>query len=171
MSPGKPIIIGTVESKPVIGLPGHPISALVCFDQFVVPIIRRLAGEDTCEPFLRPCVKAFLTRNVSSKEGRQDFVRVRLSVNGGEFYATPLPAKSGMVSAMSRTHGFVKIPMDCEGFYKDRSVNVYLFSNWLGGNFEKEYFSGNETTKGSPGNFNEASRQEQLSGFGKNSHS
>ena len=171
MSPGKPIIIGTVESKPVIGLPGHPISALVCFDQFVVPIIRRLAGEDTCEPFLRPCVKAFLTRNVSSKEGRQDFVRVRLSVNGGEFYATPLPAKSGMVSAMSRTHGFVKIPMDCEGFYKDRSVNVYLFSNWLGGNFEKEYFSGNETTKGSPGNLNEASRQEQLSGFGKNPHS
>ncbi len=171
MSPGKPIIIGMIESKPVIGLPGHPISALVCFDQFVIPIIRRLAGENTCESFLRPCVRAFLTRNVSSKEGRQDFVRVRLSVNEGEFYATPLLAKSGMVSAMSRTHGFVKIPMDCEGFYKGQKVNVYLFSNWLGGEFEKEYFSGDETAKGSPGNLDGAYRQEQLSGFGKNPNS
>ncbi|MFH0957368.1 MAG: gephyrin-like molybdotransferase Glp [Pseudomonadota bacterium] len=171
MSPGKPIIIGSIGSKPVIGLPGHPISALVCFDQFVIPIIRRLAGEDTCEPFLRPCVKAFLTRNVSSKEGRQDFIRITLSVSEGEFYATPLLAKSGMVSAMSRTHGFVKIPADCEGLYKGQQVNAYLYSNCLGGDFEKEYFSGNETTKRSSANFNGASRQEQLSGFGENPHS
>lgn len=170
MSPGKPIIVGVIESKPVIGLPGHPVSAMVCFDQFVIPIIRRLGGENTSESFLKPRVDAVLTRNVSSKEGRLDFVRVRLSLSGGEFHATPVPGKSGMVSAMSRTHGFVKIPVDCEGFYKGQKVRVYLFSNWSGGDVEKEYFSGNETAQRGPGNFYGSSRQEQLSGIGKNPH-
>ena len=171
MSPGKPLIMGLIGSKPVIGLPGHPVSALVCFDQFVVPILRRLAGENTFQPFLRPQIKASLTRNVSSKEGRLDLVRVRISRTDNEFLATPFIAKSGMVSAMSRSHGFLKIPMDCEGFYKGQTVTVYLFSNWMGDDFEKEYLSGHEAPGGGPENFSGASRQEQLSGIRKGSHS
>ncbi len=167
MSPGKPLIVGLIGSKPVVGLPGHPISALVCFDQFVVPIIRRLAGESSFQPFLRPQIKASLTRNIASKEGRLDFVRVRLSREGDEYLATPVVTKSGMVSAMPRSHGYLKIPVDCEGHYKGRTVTVYLFSNWMGDDFEKEYFSGDEATGGGARNLSGASRQEKLSGFGK----
>ncbi len=171
MSPGKPLILGLIDSKPVVGLPGHPISALVCFDQLVVPIIRRLAGEGSLQPFLRPQIRASLTRNVASKEGRLDFVRVKLSRVGDEYLATPFMAKSGMVSAMPRSHAYLKIPVGCEGYYKGRTVTVYLFSNWMGDDFEKEYFSGDETTCGGPGNSFGASGQEKLSGIGKDSNS
>ena len=171
MSPGKPLILGLIDSKPVVGLPGHPISALVCFDQLVVPIIRRLAGEGSLQPFLRPQIRASLTRNVASKEGRLDFVRVKLSRVGDEYLATPFMAKSGMVSAMPRSHAYLKIPVGCEGYYKGRTVTVYLFSNWMGDDFEKEYFSGDETAGGGPGNLFGASGQEKLSGIGTDSHS
>ncbi len=171
MSPGKPLILGLIDSKPVVGLPGHPISALVCFDQLVVPIIRRLAGEVSLQPFLRPQIRASLTRNVASKEGRLDFVRVKLSRVGDEYLATPFMAKSGMVSAMPRSHAYLKIPVGCEGYYKGRTVTVYLFSNWMGDDFEKEYFSGDETAGGGPGNLFGASGQEKLSGIGTDSHS
>ncbi len=171
ISPGKPLIVGLIGSKPVVGLPGHPISALVCFDQFVVPILRRLSGENTSQPFLKPRVQAILTRNVSSKEGRLDFVRVRLSREGHQYLATPVLGKSGMVSAIPKSHGYIKIPSDCEGLYRGSKVSVYLFSYWMGGDFEKEYFSGDETTSGGFGNFFDASGQERLSGFRKNPNS
>lgn len=170
MSPGKPLIIALVGSKPVIGLPGHPVSAMVCFDQFVVPIIRRLGGEQSLQSFLKPRVEATLTRNISSKEGRTDLIRVRLSRSDNEFLAAPVLGKSGMASAMSRSHGFVKIPVDCEGFYKGQTVTVYLFSTCMGDDFEKEYFSGDEVPGRSPGNIFGASRQEKLSTFGTDSN-
>jgi hypothetical protein len=80
-------------------------------------------------------------------------------------------AKSGMVSAMPRSHAYLKIPVGCEGYYKGRTVTVYLFSNWMGDDFEKEYFSGDETAGGGPGNLFGASGQEKLSGIGTDSHS
>ncbi|MGC8660204.1 MAG: gephyrin-like molybdotransferase Glp [Desulfomonilaceae bacterium] len=141
ISPGKPLIMGLVGPKPVIGLPGHPASALVCFDQFVVPVIRRLSGENSVQPFLRPHVKAILTRNISSKEEHPDFVMVRLSLEGANYMATPGPHKSGMVSVMPRSHGYLKMPAGCPGYHKGRTVKVYLFSDWMGDDFEKEYFS------------------------------
>ncbi|MCA1960526.1 MAG: molybdopterin molybdotransferase MoeA, partial [Desulfomonile sp.] len=66
VSPGKPLILASAALKPVFGLPGHPVSAMVCLEQFVVPLIRRLEGENTLMPFLRPTVEAVLSRNVPS---------------------------------------------------------------------------------------------------------
>lgn len=163
VSPGKPLILARVGSKPVVGLPGHPASAMVCFEQFVVPLIRRLSGEDVVKPFLRPAITARLTRNLPSKEGRMDFVRVRLKVEGHTITATPVLGKSGMISAMVRAHGFICIKEDCEGLYKGDHVTVNLFSNWIEEHVEKEYLSGHEVAGGCSGNFLESSRQEKLS--------
>ena len=163
VSPGKPFIMARIGSKPVIGLPGHPVSALVCFEQFVVPIIRRLEGEDSALPFLKPKVEAILSRNVASKEGRVDFVRVRLHRLGDDLLATPTLGKSGMVSSMTRSNGFFQIPLDCEGMYKGDRVDVILFSNWAGEELEKEYLSGHETSTGGIGTVLGASRPEKLS--------
>jgi molybdopterin molybdotransferase len=163
ISPGKPLILGRVGPYPVVGLPGHPASAMVCFDQFVVPLIRRLSGERVLTPFLKPTFQALLSRNVPSKEGRVDFVRVRLRLKEGSLSAVPIPAKSGMISSMVRADGFVVIDEHCEGLYKGDVVTVNLFADWTEESNEKEYLSGYENPRGSACDFLEASTQEKLS--------
>jgi len=163
VSPGKPLILARVGSRPVIGLPGHPVSAMVCFEQFVVPILRRLEGEDVLNPYLRKTLNAFLSRNVASREGRTDFVRVRLQDKGGQIVAVPVPGKSGMISAMVRAHGFIRIEADCEGLYKGDQVAVHLFADWIEESLEKKHLSGYEAAGRGPGNIFAASEQEKLS--------
>ncbi len=163
VSPGKPLIVAQVGSKPVFGLPGHPISAMVSFQQFVEPLLRRLEGEDTSAPFLRTIVVARLARNIPSQEGRTDFVRVRLKKKDGELLAMPVPGKSGMISGMVRSDGFVTIQADSEGLYKGDRVAVHLFSTWIEESIEKEYLPGHEGAEGGAGDLFKPSGQERLS--------
>ncbi len=163
VSPGKPLILGRVGSRALVGLPGHPVSAMVCFQQFVVPLIRRLGGEESSYPFLTPTLQAQLSRNVASKEGRMDFVRVRLQKKDNRLTAVPVSGKSGMVSAMVRSHGYITIGTDCEGIYKGDLVTVHLFSNWMEGDLEKEYLSGHEAAGRGSGSVLTTSQQEKLS--------
>lgn len=163
VSPGKPLILARVGSKPVLGLPGHPVSAMVCCEQFVVPLVRRLEGEDVETPFLRSTVRAVLSRNLPSREGRMDFVGVHLEVSNGAITAIPVLGKSGMISVMVRAHGFISIGEDCEGLYRGDHVTVYLFSHWIEEYLEKEHLSGHEAPGGSSGPLLESSRQERLS--------
>jgi molybdopterin molybdotransferase len=163
VSPGKPLILASVRGRPVVGLPGHPVSAMVCQELFVTPLIRRIEGEETSTPFLRPTFKAVLGRNCPSREGRTDFVRVRLHRNDHTIVAMPVPGKSGMISSMVRAHGFVRIESDCEGLYKGDAVTVNLFAPWLEEGLEKEHLSGHEAAGGSSGHLFESSRQERLS--------
>jgi molybdopterin molybdotransferase len=164
LSPGKPLIIGQSGRVPVVGLPGHPVSAMVCFEQFVVPIIRRLEGENVEHPFVRPTIQAILARNLPSKEGRLDLVRVKLKKADSKLTAMPVPGKSGMISAMVRADGFIRIPENCEGLYKGDSVNVNLFSPWLEDQIAKEYLLGHEASSGGVGALFEPVGQEKLSG-------
>lgn len=163
VSPGKPLILGRVDSRAVVGLPGHPVSAMVCFQQFVTPLIRRLEGEDTSQPFLCPTIEAVLSRNVPSREGRMDFVRVRLEKQAGELAAVPVFGKSGMVSAMVRADGHITIDPDCEGLYRGDIVTVHLFSNWMEESLEKEHLSGHEAAGRGSGAILTTSQQEKLS--------
>jgi len=165
VSPGKPLIIARIGEQPVFGLPGHPVSAMVCFEQFVVPLLRRLEGEHVMKPFLRPTLPAFLGRNVPSREGRTDFIRVRLQRKGGRMVAVPVPGKSGMISVMVRAHGFIRIGAECEGLYKGDKVTVHLFSNGVGDEIETEHLSGHEEAGRSAGDLFEAPEQERLSGI------
>jgi molybdopterin molybdotransferase len=165
VSPGKPLILARVGRKPIMGLPGHPASAMVCFEQFAVPIIRRLGGEHVTYPYMRPAVEAYLVRNVPSREGRMDFVRVRLRFSDGRLTAVPVPGKSGMISAMVRADGYICIAQDCEGLYKGDRVKVYLFASWGEEHLEKEYLFGHEVSRGSSGPLFEAYSQEKLSRF------
>jgi molybdopterin molybdotransferase len=163
VSPGKPLILASIGSKPVVGLPGHPVSALVCFENFVVPLIRRLEGEGVTSPFLRPSVQALLSRNVPSREGRLDFVRVRLQGKGDELLAVPVPGKSGMISAMVRSHGCIRIEAGCEGLYKGDEVTVHLFSSWMEDSLEKKHIPRHEAACRGPAPLFGPSPQEKLS--------
>lgn len=90
LKPGKPVFFGTWDKGPtlVFGLPGNPVSALVCFELFVRPAIRRMAGHSNVGPTL---VEATLLENFNYKTDRPTYYPCRLELEGRGFYARPIP--------------------------------------------------------------------------------
>lgn len=127
--PGKPAIVGMVDEKPVFGLPGNPVSAMIVFDLLVRPILYHLAGSATVpEP---ATAAARLDRDVASAPGRQDYVPVRLKRkhdNGSEdLVAEPVFGKSNLIFTLIRADGLVQVPLDQAGLYAGQTVEVRLF--------------------------------------------
>lgn len=127
LKPGKPVLIGLSGTTPIFGLPGHPVSAMVCFDFFVKPAIEKLAGKRQDENIPKPSVLARLDRNINSAPGRLDLVRVRLYHNDGILTAEPVMGKSGAISTLSRAHGFFLIDEKSQGVNQDTLVKVTLY--------------------------------------------
>jgi len=122
--PGKPTILGVCDGKPVIGLPGNPVSALVIAGLFVVPIIKGILGE--VSNTIRPMVEARLKVNLSSQAGREDWVAVKLGEENGRLLADPVFGKSNLIFTLARADGLVKIPADANGISAGEQVQVYL---------------------------------------------
>ena len=128
VSPGKPTIYAQAAGKPVLGLPGYPVSALVIFDLFADPLIRALGGERSPAAALpRNTVRAVLKTNVSSQTGREDYIRVTLERNEDVLYASPLPSKSGAIFTLVKADGMVRIDLNSEGLEQGEEVEVLLF--------------------------------------------
>lgn len=131
VKPGKPIIIGMAGTKPVFGLPGHPVAVTVSFGLFVGPLIKTFSGE--VDPLgiagIPPVrvVRGRMTRNYSSGPGREDHLRVALERRGEELWAVPVLGKSGLITTLVRAHGTVVIPMSRLGLAKGEWVDVELF--------------------------------------------
>lgn len=128
VSPGKPTIFANAAGKPLLGLPGYPVSALVIFDLFAAPLIRALGGEDSttaCQ--FQKTARAILKTNVASQIGREDYVRVILEEVDGQPYATPLPSKSGAIFTLVKADGMIRIDLNQEGVEKGEEVEVILF--------------------------------------------
>ena len=128
IAPGKPTIFARACGKPIMGLPGYPVSALVIFDLFGAPLIRRLGGEsvDALQRFTRT-VRAKLKTNVASQIGREDYVRVTLERQSDRLIATPLPSKSGAIFTLVKADGMVRIEMNQDGLEQGEEVEVILF--------------------------------------------
>jgi molybdopterin molybdotransferase len=128
IAPGKPTIFAKACGKPILGLPGYPVSALVIFDLFAVPLIRRLGGEnrDALEKFSRT-TRAVLKTNVASQIGREDYVRVVLERSAAGLVAVPLPSKSGAIFTLVKADGMVRIEMNQDGLEQGEEVEVILF--------------------------------------------
>lgn len=127
LKPGKPVIIGQSGATPLFGLPGHPVSAMVCFDFFIKPTIRILSGLPETETLPPAAVEARLTRNINSAAGRLDVVRVRLEKCDSLWNAQPIMGKSGSISTLSRAHGYFLIDEDSQGISENSIVKVILF--------------------------------------------
>ena len=127
LKPGKPVIIGLSGKIPVFGLPGHPVSAMVCFDLFVRPAIDRLSG---LNPGLQPeeSICARLDRNINSAAGRRDLIRVRLIRQDESWVAEPILGKSGSISTLARADGYFVIPESSQGASQGTIINVHLYS-------------------------------------------
>ena len=126
ISPGKPTIIGKAGSKPVIGLPGHVASALIVAEIFLTRLISRLSGRRNLDKNLQPHTEAVLSRNIESKTGREDYIRVRLIKQGETLLAEPIFGKSGLISTLVEADGLICIDMNTEGLYEGSLVKVLL---------------------------------------------
>jgi molybdopterin molybdotransferase len=124
---GKTAAVALAGRVPVFGLPGHPPGAMEVFRMMVKPVIRYFyTGRMEAFP-AQPRRCARWGRNVSSPAGRQGRLRVTLEERGGELWAYPLPAKSGLISLMVRADAVAVIPFGAEGAAQGDEVEVELY--------------------------------------------
>ncbi len=126
IKPGKPTVVGVAQGKPMFGLPGNPVSALVVFDLLVAPAIRVLAGET--EPRVSSEVPAVLSQGVPSESGREDYVPVTLTFLNGRNVATPVFGKSNLIFTLIKSDGIIEVPMDSGGLYAGETVDVRVYT-------------------------------------------
>jgi molybdopterin molybdotransferase len=124
IKPGKPTILAVCDQKPVIGLPGNPVSALVIASLFVVPVVESLLG--LTRVGVRTRIQAKLTTNVASQAGREDWVAGRLSASPTGYLVEPIFSKSNLIFSLVRADGMIRIPADATGLASGDVVDVYL---------------------------------------------
>ncbi|HSE84775.1 MAG TPA: gephyrin-like molybdotransferase Glp [Candidatus Binatia bacterium] len=128
VSPGKPTIFAKACGKPIVGLPGYPVSALVIFDLFAAPLIRKIGGEEEAAlTQFSKTLRATLKTNIASQVGREDYVRVTLERDAERWLATPLPSKSGAIFTLVKADGMVRIDLNQDGLEQGEEVEVILF--------------------------------------------
>jgi putative molybdopterin biosynthesis protein len=121
--PGKPVALALVLGKPVVGVPGYPVSAALVADLFVRPAMARLLGTAQSE---RAKINARLLRKVPSRLGYEEFVRVTLGRVRGQLVAVPLGRGAGAITSLSRASGILRIPERREGYDAGAEVAVEL---------------------------------------------
>ncbi len=121
--PGKPIVIGQVSGKPVFGVPGYSVSAIIAFEEFIGPLICRMLGQ---EERRRETVLVKPTRKIASRLGLEEFVRVKIGKVGDALVATPLPRGAGCITSLTEADGIIRIPNHVEGVQEQEPVRAEL---------------------------------------------
>ena len=122
VQPGKPTIVGVIDEKLVIGLPGNPVSALMIFNAFVAPPLTKMAGIE--KNFESKVVKGVMTRRIHSPVGRMQYQLVKL--DGSDVH--PIFKDSGAIFSLSSADGYVKVEKSVELLDEGEEVEVYLFN-------------------------------------------
>ncbi len=136
--PGHPVIIGMIKRgkgagkqedkgdapRPIIGVPGYPVSAALTGEIFIEPLLAHWLGQPAYQP---PTLTARLTRKVNSHTGDDDFVRVAVGKVGANVIATPISRGAGVITSLVRADGIVRIPRFSEGADAGTEVTVHLY--------------------------------------------
>jgi molybdopterin molybdotransferase len=128
ISPGKPTILARSGNIPIWGLPGQVTSAMIVFDRVVRPFIETAAGRSTAPGERDIRLSAILSRNLSSTQGRVDYIRTRLLPAREGWLAEPVLGKSGLIKTMLQADGLIEIDKNSEGLLKNSPVSVILLS-------------------------------------------
>ena len=123
MMPGKPTLIGRFKNRPIIGIPGYPVSAIIAYETLVRPILCQSLHLMEME---RPKIKAYPTRKIASKLGTEEFLRVKVGKVGEKFFATPLPRGSGIITSLTKADGMIRIPALAEGLDENEETEIEL---------------------------------------------
>ncbi|RLC99887.1 MAG: molybdopterin molybdenumtransferase MoeA [Chloroflexi bacterium] len=126
ISPGKPTILSKSKNIAFWGLPGHVASAMVVFTIIVSVFIEHISGLSPLNK-RKTKIPAILTRNISSAQGRTDFIRMQLIEKDGKLWAKPILGKSGLINTMVKADGLVEIEINTEGLNKGTTVSVIPF--------------------------------------------
>lgn len=124
IKPGKPVILAVVRGKPVIGLPGYPVSAYIGFDAFARPLIESMSGRRGAS---RCSVEAVSSRRLVSSLKHMEYVRVKVGRVGQRLVAVPLARGAGSAMSLVRADGFCVIPQLSEGVEAGDPVQVQLY--------------------------------------------
>lgn len=124
VKPGKPVILAIVRGKPVIGLPGYPVSAYIGFENFVTPIIQMMAKRTEK---LTETVEAHISKRLVSNLKHKEYVRVKVGKVGDKFVAAPLARGAGAAMSLVRADGFCVIEQSSEGVEAGEKVNIDLY--------------------------------------------
>src|SRR6056297_9244 len=133
VKPGKPTILGKIDDTPIMGLPGHPGSAWMITNKFVLPLVKLLSGEYKADNILKSIIEnqitqsAVLNRNLSSDKGREEMVPVKLLKDKGKITAEPLLGKSSFMRVFIESDGYLVIEAAQEGIEKGQVIDIYLF--------------------------------------------
>ncbi|KPV49809.1 LysR family transcriptional regulator, partial [Kouleothrix aurantiaca] len=121
--PGHPVILGTASGRPVLGLPGYPVSAALTAELFLRPLLYQLQGQ---LPPSRPSMPAVFSRKLLSPMGEDEFIRVTLGAVDDRVIATPLTRGAGVVMSLVRADGIVQVPRFSEGLHAGAEVQAEL---------------------------------------------
>ena len=122
IKPGKPTILGKAGSKPLVGLPGHPVAAYFITKIFILPLLCRLTGRKQ----ERYTTTARVTESISANHGRAQVHCCRLERREGQLWATPIRGKSGLITTLAGADGYFVIDRDCEGLPKGAEIQVFV---------------------------------------------
>ncbi len=126
IKPGKPTILGLINGKPVIGLPGYPGSAYLVFEEIVSPIIKLLQKKPVTNETCVGTVKAVVSKRIVSSLKYKEYIRVKLGKVHDRLVATPLNRGAGVTMAIVRSDGVLVVPKNSEGFEAGEEVDVVL---------------------------------------------
>ena len=124
IKPGKPVILAVLRGKPVIGLPGYPVSAFIGFAYFVTPIVQMMASRPER---LTETVEAHISKRLVSGLKHKEYVRVKVGKVGDKFVAAPLARGAGAAMSLVRADGFCVIEQSSEGVEAGEKVNIELY--------------------------------------------
>ena len=123
IKPGKPTILGVIDGKPVIGIPGYPVSTYFAFDHFVKPLIEKLVGIKSLAPVT---LVGKLSRRITSSFKHQEKVRVNIGLIDHEYIVTPLDRGAGVTMSLVKADGVITVPKNVEGIETGEQVLVSL---------------------------------------------
>jgi putative molybdopterin biosynthesis protein len=124
VKPGKPTIIAADKGKPVFGLPGYPVSALIIFDQIVKPYLERLGRRPLST---RNVLRGRLSEGISGAKGRRWFLPVHAIRRGDRSSIYPIPSSSGAIGTLAKADGYIMMGEEVEFLDSGEEVEVNLF--------------------------------------------
>jgi molybdopterin molybdotransferase len=123
--PGKPLAYGHINGKPVVGLPGNPVSSMVVCDQYVRPLLLKMQGATNT---FRVQGTAYSDQEIRKQTGRTEFLRAKLQFRDGAYHTVLTgPQGSGILTSMVQADGLMILPEECEGVKPGDLITVELF--------------------------------------------
>lgn len=127
IKPGRPVILAICQGKPVIGLPGYPVSAMLTAELFVRDILlnrQKLPQREVTT------IEATLAKQVASTIGVEEYIRVSVGNIQGKLVAAPISRGAGLISSLTKAHGIVSVEQSSAGLSTGSPVTVKLLRNF-----------------------------------------